>query len=141
MPKDDVKDVEAREAQRQHAKRATLDQLLGKKRAEREVTFTLPGTEDEVSFLFRAIGAKEYDNLVSKHPPTPEGRVEGSTFNIHTFAPALLARVVVEPDFNQTEWEKIWNSPDWNRGEVMQFFSIAAELCATGMGIPFIERG
>ena len=120
MAKEEVEVVQSREAQRQHAKRATLDQLLGKKRAEREV--------------------KEYDQLVSKPPPTPEGRIEGSTFNIHTFAPALLARVVVDPDFSATEWEKVWNSPDWNRGEVMQFFSIAVELCSTGMSIPFSGR-
>ncbi len=140
MAKEEVEVVQAREAQRQHAKRATLDQLLGKKRAEREVTFQMPGSGEEVSFLFRAIGAKEYDQLVSKHPPTPEGRIEGSTFNIHTFAPALLARVVVDPDFSSSEWEKVWNSPDWNRGEVMQFFSIAVELCSTGMSIPFSGR-
>lgn len=137
MAKTDVEILAAQEAQRRHAKRATLDQMLGKKRAEREVTFQMPGNDEEVSFLFRAIGAKEYDNLVSKHPPTPEGRLEGAVFNIHTFAPALLARVVAEPDFNESDWGKIWNSPDWNRGEVMQFFSIAVDLCSTGMTVPF----
>lgn len=140
MPKEDVEVVQARETQRQHAKRATLDQMLSKKRAEREVTFQMPGTNDEVSFLFRAIGAKEYDQLMSKHPPTTEQRVDGSAFNIHSFAPALLSRVVVDPDFTAQEWEKVWNSPDWNRGEVMQFFSIAVELCSAGMSVPFSGR-
>ena len=98
------------------------------------------GKTEEVSFLFQSIGAQEWDRLVAKYPPTAEQRVEGATFNMHTFAPALLSRVCVDPELSEDDWKEIWNSPDWNRGEVVQFYVTAVELCSTGMDIPFSGR-
>jgi hypothetical protein len=143
MPTQDSKAQEARSAQSAHSKRATLDLLRSKKRLEKEVTILLPvegGKTEEVSFLFQSIGAQEWDRLVAKHPPTAEQRVEGNAFNMHTFAPALLSRVCVDPELTEEEWKEIWNSPDWNRGEVIQFYVTAVELCSTGMDIPFSGR-
>ena len=124
-------------------KRATLDMLKNKKRLEKELTLLLPmgnGKNEEVSFLFQSIGAQEWDRLVGKYPPTSEQRAEGAAFNMHTFAPALLSRVCVEPQMSEEEWKEIWDSPDWNRGEVVQFYVTAVELCSTGMDVPFSGR-
>lgn len=143
MPTQDSKAQEARSHQSARSKRATLDLLRSKKRLEKEITMLIPvgdGKTEEASFLFQSIGAQEWDRLVAKHPPTPEQRVEGQSFNMHTFAPALLSRVCVDPELTEEEWKEIWNSPDWNRGEVVQFYVTAVELCSTGMDIPFSGR-
>jgi len=125
------------------SKRATLDMLRSKKRLEKELSVLLPvgdGKHEEVSFLFQSIGAQEWDRLVAKFPPTSEQKMEGASFNMHTFAPALLSRVCVDPELTEEEWKEIWNSPDWNRGEVVQFYVTAVELCSTGMDVPFSGR-
>jgi len=125
----------ARQKQSDASKRATFEMLKNKKRRERELTIYLT-EKDAVTLNLRAIGAQDYDRLVSKHPPTSEQRVEGASYNINTFAPALLAAVVVDPEMSSKEWEEIWNSPDWNRGEVIDLFSSAAGLCVQGLDIP-----
>ena len=131
--------VEAAAKARSKSKRATFELLKSKPKAEREVTFVMNTSEgqNEVSLLFRAIGSVEYDRLLTKNPPTTEQRAEGATYNINTFAPALLAAVCYDPEMSTSEWSEIWNSPDWNRGEIMQFFMSAVELCNQGLEIPF----
>ena len=124
-------------------KRATLELLRSKKPREKEITVLWPvedGETEEVSFLFRSIGAQAYDKLVGKYPPTMEQRADGASFDLHRFAPALLAQVCAEPKLTEAEWKSIWDSPDWNRGEVMQFFAQAVELCSVGLDIPFTGR-
>lgn len=143
MPKPDTEVVQARSAQRKASKRATFDLLASKKRAERELTVLLPvegGKTEEVSFLFRAIGARDWDKLVSKFPPTTEQRADGASFNMHTFAPALLAATCADPEMSEAQWKEIWESPDWNRGEIIQLYATAVDLCSAGMDIPFSGR-
>jgi hypothetical protein len=60
---------------------------------------------------------------------------------MHTFAPALLAVSCIDPELSESDWKEIWNSPDWNRGEVVQFYMTAVELSSTGMDVPFSGRG
>jgi hypothetical protein len=98
------------------------------------------GETQEVSFLFQSIGAQEWDRLVAKYPPTSEQRADGQAFNMHKFAPALLASVCTEPELTEAEWTEIWDSPDWNRGEVIQLYATAVELCSMGMNVPFSGR-
>jgi hypothetical protein len=120
--------------------RATLDMLRNKKPREKEVTLPFPtdggGTED-ATFLFRSIGAKEWELLVSKHKPTNAQRADGQPFNTDTFPPALLARVCVDPAMAEEEWSEIWTSPDWNRGEISDFYAHAVNLCTEGFDVPF----
>jgi hypothetical protein len=86
---------------------------------------------------YRAIGMREYDKLVAKHPPKAEQRAEGASFNIDTFAPALIAAVCVEPEMTEEDAKEIWESPDWSRGDVMVLFRNAVELNNRGLDIPF----
>ena len=132
---EEVKTTTARRKQSEASKRATFEMLKGKKRRELELSFKLD-EENTVTMLLVAIGAQEYDRLVSKFPPTNEQRIEGNSYNINTFAPALLSAVVQEPDMTPKQWEEIWNSPDWNRGEVIDLFSVVANLCVQGLDIP-----
>ena len=136
---EEVEAVQAKEAQRQTAKRATLEQLRGKRRAEDEFEVELNG--EPVSFLFRSIGSTVYDKLVTRHKPTTEQKAAGQPFNVDTFAPALLARVCVEPVLDDREWAEIWNSEDWNRGELMDLFGRAVALCNRGLDPAPIAAG
>lgn len=134
MAKDETQVIEARQEQSKASKRATLDLLKGKRRATREVAVTIPGADgdQEVSFLFRAISRKEYDALLDDHPPTKVGIAKGDSYNLETFAPALLSRVVVEPRISEDDWRDLWKSPDWSAGELNGMFITAAGLCNTG---------
>lgn len=118
--------------------RATFAAFQSKKRVEREVTLTV--NDEEMTLLFRAIGSAEYDKLIAKCPPTYEQKAAGTTYNIDKFGPVILAKVCVDPDLTQEQWEEIWNSENWNRGEIMQMFFVATELCNRGFDIPFNEN-
>lgn len=121
--------------------RATFEMMMDKPRATTEASFYFEGPEgrEEVSLEFRAIGAIQYDKLISKCPPNTEQRAEGASYNIHTFGPELLGVVCVEPSLTVAQWKEIWNSPDWNRGEIVQLFGTALELCNRGLDIPFTK--
>ncbi len=133
--------VEGQAVQRTQAKRATLSNLLDKKPREQVYEFKLDPDGDPVSLSMRAIGAADYDKLVTKYPPQPEQRVEGAAFNINTFGPALLARVVVEPVADENEWKQVWASQAWSVGEVREIFFAAANLCGQGLNLDPIAAG
>jgi hypothetical protein len=117
--------------------RATFAAFQSKKRAEREVTLTV--NDEEMTMLFRAIGSSEYDKLIAKCPPTYDQKAQGTTYNIDKFGPQILSKVCVDPDLTVEQWDEIWNSENWNRGEIMQIFLVATELCNRGFDIPFNE--
>lgn len=138
MPKDtteETADVVVEETKK--ATRATFAKFKAKKRVEREVELEING--EPVTMLFRAIGSTEYDKLIAKAPPTYEQKAQGANYNIDMFGPVLLSRVCVDPSMTKDEWTEIWNSDNWNRGEIVQMFYIATELCNRGFDIPFTE--
>lgn len=123
------------------SKRVTFDRLAKKTKAEREVPITLPGddgVDEELTILFRAIGARQYDDLIAKHPPNAQQKINGEVYNIHTFAPTLISICSVDPHLSYDEAKAIWDSEDWSRGEVMSLFGACVELCSKGLNIPFI---
>jgi hypothetical protein len=139
-----AKTVEARQKQSDHDKRATVDMLLNKPRATTEFSIYLGSDGDdpvEVTMKYQAIGMRDYDKLVAKHPPTAEQRVEGASFNIDSFAPALISAVSVEPELTVAQAKQIWESSDWSRGDVMVLFRNAIELNNRGLDIPFTATG
>lgn len=141
---DTAKAVEARRKQSEKSKRATLDMLKNKHRATTEFSLFLSdesGEQTEVTLKYQAIGQREYDKLVAKYPPTPEQRVDGASFNIDTFAPALIAACCVEPEMTLDDAKELWDSPEWSRGDVMVLFRNAVELNNRGLDIPFSANG
>jgi hypothetical protein len=139
-----AKTVEARQKQSAKSKAATIDLLKGKRRAQ--TTFSLylageDGDQQEVTITYQAIGMIAYDKLVSKHPPKPEQRVDGASFNIDTFAPALISACSVDPQISNEDAKEIWNSDEWSRGDLMVLFRNAVELNNRGVDIPFSENG
>src|SRR5262245_65689867 len=144
MPNTAAKTAEARQKQSAADKRATIDQLINKPRSTTEFSLFLSdgnGGTNEVTLKYQAIGMRDYDRLVSKHPPKPDQRAEGSSFDIDTFAPALIAACSVEPEITVAHAKEIWDSPDWSRGDVMVLFRQAVELNNRGLDIPFSDRG
>lgn len=133
MPTDATEktEVETPKKRKGPVRRATLADLKNKPRQEREVPYVING--DEMSFLFRAISARDYDRLATSCPPNIDQRAAGASFNINEFAPKLLARVVIEPAIDEDTWGEFWTSPDWNRGELMSLFGEAVEICSTGL--------
>jgi hypothetical protein len=144
MPNTTAKTAEARQKQSSASKRATLDQLVNKPRSITEFSLYLSdgnGGTNEVTLKYQAIGMRAYDRLVAKHPPKPEQRAEGSSFDIDSFAPALIAACSVEPELTAAEAKSIWESEDWSRGDVMVLFRNAVELNNRGLDIPFSVSG
>lgn len=144
IPKAPKTPLEVQNAQREESKRATFEMLVKKRHLEREVPIKIPGDDGEmveVTMLFRAIGARDYDRLLGKHPPTTEQRAQGASYDINSFGPALIARVCVDPEMSEQDAAAIWNSSDWGRGEVMSLFGAAADICNKGLDIPFTDLG
>lgn len=137
----EVEVVKAQNNQRAKAKRATLEALLGKKPNRDEFSVPFGPDGDRVSFLFVAIGAMEYDDLLTEHPPTAEQKVAGAAFNMNSFAPALLAKVCREPAIPAAGWTELWNSSSWGRGELMGLFVKASALCSRDIDPSPISAG
>jgi len=138
MSDTDTKVLAAQNGQREGARRATLEMLREKKPAEREVTTRLGEDQEPVSFLLRAMSATGYNRLVTQHPPTAEQQIDGSPFNVETFAPALLSRVIVEPEAPESFWKDRWNDANWGRGEIASLYFACSELCNKGLDlVPF----
>ena len=119
---------------------ATFKDLLHKPARIKEVVLKVPddgGTIIEYVVTLRAIGSKAYDVLVGMHPPTGEQKKEGASYNPDTFGPALIAACAVEPRITPNEAKELWESDEWSRGEVMELFVAAVEVCSRGLDVPF----
>lgn len=120
---------------------ATVGQLLKKPARTKDVTLTVPDDADkpvELTITLRAIGSTTYDEIVSKHPPTAKQKKDDSaTFNIDTFAPALMAACCIEPALTDDEAKELWASDQWSRGELMQLFLGCVEVNSSGLDVPF----
>lgn len=140
MPTETAKKAASKNGNR----KATLDHLKKKTRAQETFSIFLTsedGKSEELELTYKAIGAQEYDKLVAKHPPTADQRVEGASFNIDTFGPALISKVCVEPEMSENDAKEIWQSPEWSRGDLMVLFRRAVELNNRGVDIPFNVSG
>lgn len=119
---------------------ATLKDLLHKPARTKEVVLKVPdagGTVIEYVVTLRAIGSKTYDVLVGMHPPTVEQKKEGATYNPDSFGPSLIAACAVSPQMTPNEAKDLWESEEWSRGEVMELFVAAVEVCSRGLDVPF----
>lgn len=119
---------------------ATFKDLLNKPARTKEVVLTIPdgdGRMVEYVFVLRAIGSKAYDVLVGMHPPTADQKRDGGTYNPDSFGPALISACAVQPALSPNEAKELWESDEWSRGEVMELFVAAVEVCSRGLDVPF----
>lgn len=126
------------------AKTATFDSLIRKPR--RVLPFTVT-TQDEhgnpvsLRMKFQAMGGKDYDKLIEAHPPTAAQKRQNASFNIDTFAPALISAVSLEPRLSVEQAEQLWASPDWSGGEASSLYLNAQRVCNSGLDVPFNDLG
>lgn len=124
--------------------KATVDQLKKKPRKTKTVEVTVIGDDGEpmvVEMLFQAISGVEFDRLKQRYKPTQEDRKAGLDYNSEKMAPLLIAATAVDPDLSEEDAQEIWDSDDWNRGERMQLFMAAMEVCTSGLNVPFKSSG
>jgi len=125
-------------------KPATFKALISKPPRTKDVILKVPDEDGNVIehvLTLRAIGSKAYDTLVSMHKPTPEQKNEGAAYNPDTFGPALISACSLNPHLTPNEAKELWDSDEWSRGEVMDVFSSAVEVCSKGLDVPFTEPG
>jgi hypothetical protein len=123
---------------------ATFKDLQNKPKRTKDVVLKVPDEDGEIIDLvvvLKAIGSKAYDDLIAKHPPTPEQKKEGAAYNPDTFGPALISACSFDPHLTPNEAQEIWSSEDWSRGEIMELFVASVEVCSKGLDIPFTAVG
>lgn len=124
--------------------RATLDQLKKKQRKTKELELQVAGDDGElveVTLTFQAISGYQFDQLKSTCKPTQEDKKAGLDYNAEKFAPKLIAATCIEPEMTEEDAQEIWDSEAWNRGERMQLFMAAMEVCTSGLNVPFKSSG
>lgn len=91
--------------------------------------------ETSIKFVFRALGAKRYDDLLAAHPPTDEQieqlKAQGednAPFNTETFPKALVAASCVEPEMTPEEMIEWLSGDDWNNNEILSLFMAASQV-------------
>ena len=109
--------------------------------------------DSEATFVFKAMGRRGYDELVSKHPPKKAdrdiakrladetGQPHSAEFDSDSFPPALIAASSLEPLMSETDAIALWNDPDWNGAELIKLFNTALMVNSLAGDIPFGLRG
>lgn len=145
MPRTDTEVLAVQNAQREDAQRrvrtATFEMFKAKKPAHREFPVVLDEDEDPVRMVLEGIGRVEYDELVGQHPATVQQKAGGDTFDVDSFAPQLLSRVVKEPHFTVTQWEELLGAKNWGRGEIMSIFWACDQLCNRSLDLAPFAKG
>ena len=96
--------------------------------------------EDYVGVVRTESPYKTLKDLVEAHPPTTEQRKRGASYNIDTFAPALVAACSLEPRLTFEQAKELKDSPDWSGGEFGDIYGRAMAVCNAGLDIPFNAR-
>lgn len=122
---------------------ATFDLLMAKPRRSLSFDVTTQNADgDEVvlKMKYLAISGKAYDDLTAEHPPTAADKKAGSTYNVDTLAPALIAAVSSVPKLTIAQATSVYKSGDWSGGEVGNLFMNAVRVCNAGLDVPFSAR-
>lgn len=125
-------------------RQATAEDLLSKPARKQTVPITLSGgdkADTVVEMSLVSLSATAYDKLLAEHPPTKDQKSEGHTYNPDTFAPALIAEVVVDPKLTVEQATAIWTGETWSRGELRDLFMACVDLCSRGLDVPFTPAG
>ena len=120
---------------------ATLADFKAKtaKTSSSVVKLTTDEGDLEVEVKAKSLSFKAYDALLGEHPPTDEQKKKNASYNVDTFAPALLAACLVEPTLTDEEAAELWVSPEWSKGELSDLFLFCVDLNQSGLNVPFNE--
>lgn len=91
----------------------------------------------------QAVARPVYEALLLAHPPTEAQKTDGQTYNVDTFAPALVAAAVVDPasgehPLSEADVAGLWAA--WNQGEVYSLWN-AALTVSTSVRNPSVPFG
>lgn len=87
--------------------------------------------KDAVEYVFKNVGRKAFDKLITDHPPTDENREDAKAqggnpddlnWNPNTFPVALVAAAIIHPQMDEAEVQEMWDDPEWGGGELQQLF-------------------
>jgi hypothetical protein len=135
--------LDQQNTQRNAAKFATFEALKAKKPRTSTVTAVLEEGGDPVAFLMVAINGPAYDKIVQEHPPLKHQKDENPDININpdTFPAALLAAVCRNPRLSFDQWMELFESDEWNRGELNSLYWEANNLCNRQLELTPFEKG
>lgn len=126
---------------------ASFEDLIGKPPRQLDFPITLKdadGNDIQRRIVYKALQSRVYDDLVASHPPTPKQLADANgssvSYNLDTFAPALIAACSHEPKLTYEQAEQLFHSPDWSGGEISTLFWNAQRVCNSGLDVPFNER-
>lgn len=122
---------------------ATFEALLKKPRRVLNFNvYTVDDAGDQVSMSlkYQALSSRVYDDLLAAHPPNSKDKTAGITYNMDTFAPALISAVSVIPALTYDQAKEIYTNDCWSGGEVNSLFINALKVCNSGLDVPFSER-
>ena len=119
---------------------ATFASLSGKPR--RTLSFTVTSQDEDgepisLSCKYRALSNTAYDELIAAHPPTGKQKQAGASYNVDSFAPAIISAVAVIPALTVAQARTVYTSEDWSGGEVSSLFINALRVCNAGLDVPF----
>lgn len=121
----------------------TFEALLKKPARIKKVKVTLAGDDNESIeywLTVQAIGAAEYDEMLSAHPPTRKQKEDGAVYNPDKFGPALIAASLRDPHLSLDQVTELWESNAWSAGERMDLFMACVRINSGGLDIPFTEK-
>lgn len=117
--------------------------LLGKPKTRETFKIYIGSGDDksEIELTVEALSMKDYDKLIAKYPPTDEEKLKGLTYELETFAPALISASLTDPDMSLAQAKKLWNSENWSRGDVEGIFTKVLQVNHRESTVPFNKRG
>lgn len=74
---------------------------------------------------FRGLPLKDFDALVTLHPPTPEQAKDKWVWNPDTFNYALLEECTIDGDLTAAEWEAELHTDRWSRADRSKLLNMA----------------
>lgn len=90
--------------------------------------------EDAIEFVFRSIGRKAYDKLVTDNQPTKQdeadvvaqgGDPKDLQWSPQSFPTALMAASIVHPQLSEEEVVEMWEGDNWSGNELQTLFFAA----------------
>ena len=122
------------------ANEATFASLSKKPR--RTLSFTITSQDEDgepitLSLKYRALSNLAYDELLAAHPPTGKQKQGGASYNVDSFAPAIISACSVVPLLTVAQAREVYTSEDWSGGEVSSLFINALRVNNAGLDVPF----
>lgn len=92
-----------------------------------------------VTFKFRDIGRRAFENLIDEYPPTDSQKEMGFRWNPEEFSPRLIQMTCIDPELSLEDALTIWN--EWSFAEADAIVTAAISVCTERASVPFTVPG